>query len=193
MRGPCLAPFASPPACTNSSRGNSAPASPAAAGLFMLCPPRMARAAGVPGIRASARAAPDKRVFGPFLAAAKAAGVRHAVFLSAQSRGPHGGRGGSSSCGRGGGGGRGRVGCLWGGGARCRARAPLGAPPHARVEAALRASGVDWTVVRSAYFMQNLLRRPLADAVRGGGRIELPAGASELNWAGARRLRELCS
>jgi hypothetical protein len=55
---------------------------------------------------------------------------------------------------------------------------------HARVEAALRASGLAWTAVRPAWYFQNLLRPPLLDMIRDAHAVELPAGRAELNWAG---------
>ena len=57
--------------------------------------------------------------------------------------------------------------------------------PHARIERAARASGLAWTFVRPAMFMQALARAPLRTAVRGHGLIELPAGSAEFTWAGA--------
>ncbi|MDT6986840.1 NmrA family transcriptional regulator [Streptomyces lusitanus] len=42
-------------------------------------------------------------------------------------------------------------------------------------EEALRASGADWTVVRSAWFAQNFSEGPLAEGVRGG-ELVFPAG-----------------
>ncbi|GAA3293957.1 NAD(P)H-binding protein [Streptomyces cinereospinus] len=44
-------------------------------------------------------------------------------------------------------------------------------------EEALRESGADWTVVRSAWFMQNLSEGPLARELRLGGELVFPGGA----------------
>jgi uncharacterized protein YbjT (DUF2867 family) len=46
--------------------------------------------------------------------------------------------------------------------------------PHARLEAWLRGSGLDWTFVRPSFFVQNLTGVHAADVVRG--RLVLPAG-----------------
>ncbi|MFE6522516.1 NAD(P)H-binding protein [Streptomyces sp. NPDC057794] len=43
-------------------------------------------------------------------------------------------------------------------------------------EEALRASGADWTVVRSAWFAQNLSEGPLAAELRDRGELVFPAG-----------------
>ena len=129
-------------------------------GLFLLCPPRLPRCAGVPRPRwRLGRRHLAARVFGPFLAAAAAAGVAHAVFLSVQGAGAH---------------------------ARLL---------HTRVEARLAASGLAWTVVRSAYFLQALARAPLRGAL-AAGRLALPAAgaaAAARNWADARDAGELAA
>ncbi len=47
--------------------------------------------------------------------------------------------------------------------------------PHRRIEDALRRSGMAWTFVRAAYFMQNLSTTHLAD-IRDHDEVFLPAG-----------------
>jgi uncharacterized protein YbjT (DUF2867 family) len=47
--------------------------------------------------------------------------------------------------------------------------------PHAKIEAWLRQSGVDWTFVRASFFMQNLTTTHLAD-IRDRDEIMVPAG-----------------
>ncbi|MEV7996898.1 NAD(P)H-binding protein [Streptomyces sp. NPDC086077] len=44
-------------------------------------------------------------------------------------------------------------------------------------EEALRESGADWTVVRSAWFMQNFSEGPLVEGLRLGGELVFPGGA----------------
>ncbi|MFJ4471841.1 NAD(P)H-binding protein [Streptomyces sp. NPDC089424] len=44
-------------------------------------------------------------------------------------------------------------------------------------EEALRESGADWTVVRSAWFMQNFSEGPLVEELRLGGELVFPGGA----------------
>ncbi|GGT42143.1 NmrA family transcriptional regulator [Streptomyces chromofuscus] len=48
---------------------------------------------------------------------------------------------------------------------------------HARpTEEALRESGADWTVLRSAWFMQNFSEGPLVEELRAGGELVFPGG-----------------
>ena len=47
--------------------------------------------------------------------------------------------------------------------------------PHAKIEAWLRLSGVDWTFVRASFFMQNLTTTHLTD-IRDRDEIMVPAG-----------------
>lgn len=47
--------------------------------------------------------------------------------------------------------------------------------PHAKIEAWLRRSGVDWTFVRASFFMQNLTTTHLTD-IRDRAEIMVPAG-----------------
>lgn len=66
--------------------------------------------------------------------------------------------------------------------------------PHALVEKGIMAAdGVDWTLVRCSYFMQNLCRSHLREMVREQRAIELPAGRAELNWADARDAGEMAA
>jgi uncharacterized protein YbjT (DUF2867 family) len=51
-----------------------------------------------------------------------------------------------------------------------------GEPGAQRAEAALQASGVDWTIVRASWFNQNFSEGYLVDGVRAG-ELALPAGA----------------
>jgi uncharacterized protein YbjT (DUF2867 family) len=92
--------------------------------MFLLRPPQIADVDGV---------------FVPALDAARAAGVRHVVFLSIQGA----------------------------------ERNPI--VPHRKIEDRLRASGLAWTFIRAAYFMQNLSTTH-APEVRDLDEVWVPAG-----------------
>lgn len=88
------------------------------------------------------------RDMAPALEAAKAAGLRHVVFLSLQ-------------------------------GAETNK-----VVPHAKVEAWLRGSGLDWTFVRPSFFMENLSTTHAAD-VRDRRQIFVPAGTGRTSFVAA--------
>ncbi len=55
---------------------------------------------------------------------------------------------------------------------------------HGEAEGHLRASGLDWTMVRPSYFMQNLLHA--APTIRAEGRLYLPMGDGEVGMVDCR-------
>src|SRR4051794_3647177 len=55
--------------------------------------------------------------------------------------------------------------------------------PHAKVEAALRASALDWTFVRPSFFMQNLTTTHRSDVV--DGHLVVPAGGGRTAFVDA--------
>lgn len=57
--------------------------------------------------------------------------------------------------------------------------------PHAALEAWLRRSGLDWTFVRAAFFMQNLTTTHLTD-IRDRDAITVPAGSGATAFVDAR-------
>jgi uncharacterized protein YbjT (DUF2867 family) len=59
---------------------------------------------------------------------------------------------------------------------------------HGIVEQALAGSGMDWTVVRPHFFMQNLLRA--ADPVRLNGRLRVPMGEAPVPLVDTRDIGE---
>jgi len=138
----------------------------------MIHPPRLSPGAGIPPKLADT-AAPIRRVFRPFVAAARAAGVRHIVFLSVQGAGerryiPHA-----------------QVERVIKTAAAASAAAPAkgrrgkGGPRSDPQQQPLR-----WTFIRACVFMQGLARAPFRLMIRDARCIELPAAGAELNWAG---------
>jgi uncharacterized protein YbjT (DUF2867 family) len=57
--------------------------------------------------------------------------------------------------------------------------------PHYRIEAVLRASGVDWTFLRASFFMQNLAGVHAVD-IRAHGEVFVPAGHGRTSFIDAR-------
>lgn len=56
--------------------------------------------------------------------------------------------------------------------------------PHAKIEAWLRSSGLDWTFVRPSFFMENLTTTHLTD-IRDRGALMVPAGDGATSFVAA--------
>jgi uncharacterized protein YbjT (DUF2867 family) len=64
--------------------------------------------------------------------------------------------------------------------------------PHAKVEAHLRAGPTPYTLLRAAFFAQNLTG-PYRDDIREDGRVYVPAGAGAAAWVDTRDLGEVAA
>lgn len=64
--------------------------------------------------------------------------------------------------------------------------------PHRAIEKRLRVSGLDWTMIRPSFFMQNLSTTHLAD-IREHSEIFVPAGKGATSLIDARDVGEACA